>query len=195
MSPPLGAYYRAMNTASSGPVSPTPSRTPSTTTEQAAAQDESTTPPEPPFTGCRSGVKWVTRILSLPLILTCSIVMIQAVFSGDYPGKSDMVAMLFVLPALLIAWRWEMVGGALFLLGTSVNAYVTKMHEEPWGFYIGWMFAFLFLVSGALKTAVSPAASQRAIKTARILALVFALLALASLAGCFGSGAYKKFNG
>jgi len=67
--------------------------------------------------------------------------------------------------------------------------------KESWGFYIGWMLAFLFLTSGSLRIAVSPAASRRAIKTARILALAFALLALASLSGCFGLGAYKKFNG
>jgi hypothetical protein len=121
--------------------------------------------------------------------------MLQAVCSGDYPGRSDMVAMLFLLPVLLVAWRWELVGGALLLLGTSVNACVTKMHEEPWAFYIGGMLAFLFLTSGSLKIAVSPAVSRRAIKMGRGLALVFGLLALASLAGCFGLGAYKKFNG
>jgi hypothetical protein len=37
---------------------------------------------KPPFTGCRSTAKWTARVLSLPLILTFSIVMVQAVFSG-----------------------------------------------------------------------------------------------------------------
>jgi len=152
-------------------------------------------PPTPQFTGCRSGFKWTARVLSLPLILTFSIVLVQAVFSGDYPGRSDMMIMLFTLSALLVAWRWETVGGGLMLLGTSVNALVTKMQEEPWGFYIGWMLAFLFLTSGSLKIAVSPAASHRTIQAGRILALLFAFLALASLAGCFATGAYKKFNG
>jgi hypothetical protein len=69
------------------------------------------------------------------------------------------------------------------------------MHEEPWGFYIGWMLAFLFLISGSLRVAVNPAATQRAIKIARILALVFAVLAAASVGGCFGLGAANKFNG
>jgi hypothetical protein len=149
----------------------------------------------PPFTGCRSAVKWTTRVFSLPLILTFSIVLIQALFSGDYPGQSDMITGLFALFALLVAWRWEIAGGGLMLLGTSVNACATKMREEPWGFYIGWMLAFLFLTSGALKLAVNPVATQKQVKAARILALVFALLALASLAGCFGLGAYKRFNG
>jgi peptidoglycan/LPS O-acetylase OafA/YrhL len=106
-----------------------------------------------------------------------------------------MITGLFGLFTLLVAWRWELVGGGLMFLGTSVNAYITKMQEEPWGFYIGWMLAFLFLTSGSLRIAVNPAASRRAIKTARTLALAFALLALASLGGCFGLGAYKKFNG
>ena len=67
--------------------------------------------------------------------------------------------------------------------------------KESWGFYIGWMLALLFLASGSLRIAVSPIASRRTIKATRILALVFALLALASLGGCFASGAAYKFNG
>ena len=121
--------------------------------------------------------------------------MLEAVFSGDYPGKSDMITGLFVLFVLLVAWRWEIVGGGLMLLGTTVNACITRMQEEPWGFYIGWMLAFLFLTSGSLRVANTPAASQKAVITARILAVVFAVLALASLGGCFAFGAANKFNG
>lgn len=185
-----------MSTAPSDPVL-TPASDPSSTKTQPAALLRETLDDlaKPPFTGCRSAAKWTARVLSLPLILMFSIVMVQAVFSGDYPGKSDMITGLFALFTLLVAWRWEMVGGGLLLLGTSFNACITKMQEEPWGFYIGWMLAFLFLTSGSLKLAVNPTASQRAIKVARILALVFAILALASLGGCFGLGAYKKFNG
>ncbi len=76
-----------------------------------------------------------------------------------------------------------------------MNASVTKMSEEPWGFYIGWMLAFLFLSSGSLRIAVNPAASKKTIKVARILALTFAVLAVASVAGCFGLGAANKFDG
>lgn len=88
---------------------------------------------KPPFTGCRSDAKWTARGLSLPLILMFSIVMVRAVFSGDYPGKSDMITGLLALFPLLVAWRWEMVGGGLMLLGTSFNAYITRMQEEPLG--------------------------------------------------------------
>ena len=168
--------------ASSDPVLPSPT-------------DESPVSTKPRFSGCRSAVKWTARVLSLPLILTFSIVMVQAVFSGDYPGKSDMINGLFALFALLVAWRWEMVGGGLMFLGTALNACITQMREEPWGFYIGWMLGFLFLASGSLRIAVNPAASQRAVKTARIVALIFAVLALGSLGGCFASGAAWKFNG
>ena len=80
-------------------------------------------------------------------------------------------------------------------LGTAVNACITHMQEEPWGAYIVWMLGFLFLTSGSLRIAVNPAVSQRAVKTARIMALIFAVLALASLGGCFVSGAANKFNG
>jgi len=145
-----------MNVASSDPVLPSPA-------------DESSVNTKPPFTGCRSAVKWTARVLSLPLILTFSIVMVQAVFSGDYPGKSDMINGFFALFALLVAWRWEMVGGGLMFLGTALNACITHMQEEPWGAYIGWMLGFLFLTSGSLRIAVNPAASQRAVKTARII--------------------------
>jgi hypothetical protein len=69
------------------------------------------------------------------------------------------------------------------------------MHEEPWGFYITWMLACLFLSSGSLKLAVNSAPGARAIKTAKTLGLVFALLAPAFLGGCFASGAVNKFNG
>ena len=184
-----------MNTASLGPVPNPPDQAPSTTTDQTAGQAEQTTLRKPPFSACGSDVRWTARVLSLPLILTFSIVMVEAVFSGDYPGKSDLITGLFALFSLLVAWRWEMVGGGLMLLGTSVNAYVTKMQEEPWGFYIGWLLAFLFLTSGSLKIAANPAATRRAMQVGKVLALVFAFLALASLAGCFGLGAYKKFNG
>jgi hypothetical protein len=184
-----------MNTAASDPVPNHPNQAPSTPTDQAAGQVEKAVPPTPQFTGCRSGVKWTARVLSLPLILMFSIGLGGVVLSGDYPDKGEMINGLFTLFALLIAWRWEKVGGGLLLLGNSVNACITKMQEEPWGFYIVWMLAFLFLTSGSLKIAVSPAASRKAVKLGRILALVFAFLALASLAGCFGSGAYRKFNG
>jgi hypothetical protein len=106
---------------------------------------------------------------------------------------------LFQASASLTSWPPNITpfdDGGLMFLGTSVNACITKMHEEgPWGFYVGWMLAFLFLTSGSLKIAVNPTASRRAIKAAGILALVFAFLALASLGGCFGLGAYKKLNG
>lgn len=169
-----------MNAASSDPVLPSPT-------------DESSVNTQPRFSGCRSFVKWTARILSLPLILTFSIVMVQAVFSGDYPGKSDMITGLGTLFVLLVAWRWERLGGGLMVLGTALGACLTR--EESWGSYINWMLGFLFLTSGSLGIVVNPAASQRTVKTARILALIFAVLALTSLGGCFASGAANKFNG
>jgi len=190
-----GVYFDGMNTESSTPVPDSPSPSPSTSTEQLTVPAEKAMTPTPRFTGCRATLRWTARVLSLPFILTYSIVMIQAVFSGDYPGKSDMITGLSSLFALLVAWRWELAGGGVMLLGSSVTACVTRMQEEPWGFYIDWMLGFLFLASGSLSMAVRAPASAKALKVGRALALVFACLALASLAGCFGSGAYRKFNG
>jgi hypothetical protein len=184
-----------MNTASSNPVPNHPNQAPSTPTDQTAGQVEKAMPPTPPFTGCRSVVKWTARVLSLPLILFISISLGGAVLSGDYGGKGEMIIFLSALFILLVAWRWELVGGGLLLMGISIMACITPKGDEPWAAYILWMLGFLFLTSGSLKIAVNPAASQKAVKTAKIVALIFAVLALASLVGCFASGAVNKFNG
>ncbi len=154
---------------------------------------------KPRFSGCRSAAKWTARVLSLPLILFVSISFGGAVLSGDYGGKGEMIIFLSALFILLVAWRWELVGGGLLVMGISIMWCITHTREhtreEPWAAYILWMLGFLFLTSGSLKIAVNPAASQKAVKTARIVALIFAVLVLASLGGCFASGAAWKFNG
>jgi len=134
-------------------------------------------------------VKWTARVLSAPLIILLGVIVIGC------PGGKDLFEGLYGIVGLLAAWRWELFGGGWLFLATSVCALVLGMQEEPWGFYIWWLVASLFLVSGFLKRAANPAASPQAIQIARILALVFAVLALASIGGCFASGAYQHFNG
>ena len=163
---------------------------------------ESSTPvqmqPEAAWTrlqACQSIVKWVARTCSAPFIIFFSICLIGVVISGDYPSAPELLEGTCGLAGLLLAWRWELIGGGALFLGNSVNALVSRMQEEPWGFYLWWMLASLFLVSGFLKRAVNPATNPPEIKTARVLAWVFAVLALASIGGCFASGAYMHFNG
>ena len=175
-----------MNPASSDPVLPLPTEKSSVNTM-------------PPFTGCHLVVKWTARVLSLPIILFVTISLGGAVLSGDYGGKGEMIIFLSGLFILLVAWRWELVGGGLLLMGIFILWCITRTRDhtqdEPWAGYIFCMLAFLFLTSGSLKIAVNPAASQKAVRTARIVALIFAVLVLASLGGCFASGAANKFNG
>jgi hypothetical protein len=163
---------------------------------------ESLTPIQPQPTAawtrlqvCHAIVKWVARTFSVPLIIFFSICLIGVVISGDYPGGQELLAGTFGLVGLLVAWRWELIGGGALFLGNSVNALVSRMQEEPWGFYIWWMLASLFLASGFLKRAVNPVTNPEEIKAARILAWIFTILAVASIGGCFAFGAYKHFNG
>jgi len=175
-----------MNPASSEPVLPTPTV-------------ESSVNTKPPFTGCHLVVKWTARVLSLPIILFISISLGGAVLTGDYGGTGEMIVFLSALVIFLVAWRWELVGGGLLVMGISIMWWITRTpehtREEPWAAYILCMLGFLFLTSGSLRIAVNPAASQKAVKTARILALLFAVLMLACLGGCFATGAAHKFNG
>jgi hypothetical protein len=56
---------------------------------------------KPRFSTCWSVVQWPTCILTLPLTLLFSIAMIDAVFLGHNPGKSDMISGVFIFFSLL----------------------------------------------------------------------------------------------
>jgi hypothetical protein len=105
-------------------------------------------------------VRWGARILSVPILLFWGWFLIAHLFGDAAPPSRPLVwadavvltAMVVSLVGLVVAWKWELMGGSLTLLALSVGALFTwQILAGPYTLIV--VAAMLFLACGWMSRA------------------------------------------
>jgi len=96
-----------------------------------------------------TAVHWTARVLSVIVVLFFGF-MIVAHFVGSEelpPRAATLVAIGVILIGLMVAWRWEAVGGVLVLGGYCFSALLNGQVLRAWPYALCLIAGLLFLVS------------------------------------------------
>jgi hypothetical protein len=100
-----------------------------------------------------SWLKWVARIICILAILFVMMFSMDC-FDGGYSFKEALTCFVMhnipaflIIISLVIAWKWEIIGGAMLIIAASVMIYYFKGFEgNIWAIIL----ASPFLLAGAL---------------------------------------------
>ena len=96
-----------------------------------------------------TAVHWTARVLSVVVVLFFGF-MIVAQFVGDEelpPRAVTLVAISAILIGLMVAWRWEGVGGVIALGGYFFSALLNGQVLRTWPYALCLVAGLLFLLS------------------------------------------------
>ncbi len=108
----------------------------------------------------KGGKFWIATLRLLTKLLATGLAMLilaMAIGEGGPPNPFaqpfdvavELFAMLVICLGLIIAWRWELVGGAMILLGTLVFHIVEGTLWFNWVFGLFALTGLLFVACGA----------------------------------------------
>lgn len=107
--------------------------------------------------GWTRGMRWAARILSLVAIALFVVYLVQSgasqisALSWTSPqGIPLLIALLVALAGVLIAWRWELVGGILTIVAAVAIIAQTCLGSGPIMFLCSLFFTLPLLVGGVL---------------------------------------------
>lgn len=106
--------------------------------------------------GWTSVIRWVARLLALVavgLFVFFAVEFGAQVFpslSWGPQGIPLLVAVVVALAGLLVAWRWELVGGVMTVVGVAAIMALVCIGSGTDMFYCAFLFTLPLLVAGAL---------------------------------------------
>jgi hypothetical protein len=109
---------------------------------------------------------WIPRVLALLLVGFVSLFALDVFGEGNNAWRTVVALAMHLIPAgivlatLVVAWKWERVGGLLFLLAGLGYAYMARAHFN-WILVMSgplWVIGTLFLVGGRRRTHAGPRA-------------------------------------
>lgn len=94
-------------------------------------------------------IRWVARMLSIILVLFFGFMVSAHFFGGqeEPPRAATTLAIAVMLSGLIVAWKWEVVGGILILGGYAFSALLAPPVLRAWPYALCLLAGVLFLVS------------------------------------------------
>lgn len=96
-----------------------------------------------------NAIRWVARGLSVVLVLFFAF-MVSAHFLGGQeapPGTATTLAIGVILLGLIVAWKWEALGGIVVLCGYAFSALLAPPVLRAWPYAVCLLAGVLFLIS------------------------------------------------
>jgi hypothetical protein len=103
-------------------------------------------------TTVRTGIRWVARVLAAVTVLFFGVMLLGHFFGGQEtpPPPDVLIPILVMLVGFVLAWKWELVSGALAIAGYLTNVIRSPQLLTAWPYAVCLLTGVLFVVSAFL---------------------------------------------
>lgn len=92
-------------------------------------------------------IHWTARVLSALMVLSIGFLLVLHAVEHDAPGLPTLTAMCLILAGLIVAWKWEAIGGALAIVGYLHLGYLNSSAAGSWPYLLCFSTGVLFVIS------------------------------------------------